>query len=217
MYASFQAQAANLCPQLRLCPQLASAAFRLQSWLPQPASIHLLPCTLYSLSNQMLNHHSNHDICAAGPQDKGSPALPSQDTQPLAELAQNQFPPPPQHDFLAPSAAASKWGPYDRMHAGHGDSDLLVQPQQHALQQPEAFLLSPEPASPQSMELTNDTLQGPGAMGFPGFSLRDENDSLVFHGGHAAAAAAGQDLHGGTGLFAGRDGTYNITGDVPSE
>lgn len=62
------------------------------------------------------------------------------------------------------------------------------------------------------MDLTNDTMQNPGGIGgFPGFSLRDENDSMEF-----GAAGHGGDMQAG-GFFAGRDGTYNITGDVPSE
>lgn len=134
--------------------------------------------------------------------------MPSQDTQPLAEL-QNQMPPPAPHDFGPPAAAAAagKWG-----HAGQTDQDLLVRPQHNSLQQADAYLLSPEPAgTPHSMDLTNDTMQNPGAMGgFPGFNLRDENDSMEF-GGAAA------DLHGSGGFFAGRDATYNITGDVPSK
>jgi hypothetical protein len=95
------------------------------------------------------------------------------------------------------------------MHGQQPEQDMLLKPLHNALQQPDAYLLSPEPAgTPQSMDLTNDTMQtagGPG--GFPGFNLRDENDSLEL-GAYAAA---------GGGLFAGRDGTYNITGDVPSE
>jgi hypothetical protein len=54
------------------------------------------------------------------------------------------MPPPPAHDFMGPAAAAaagSKWGPYDKMHAGQGEQDLLVRPQHNSLQQPEAYLL----------------------------------------------------------------------------
>lgn len=151
-------------------------------------------------------------LCTAVLQDKASPAVPSQDTQPLGEL-QNQMHAPGSHDPAAAAAGGSgKWGVHDKHghHAGQTDQDLLVRHQHNSLQQPEAYLLSPEAAgTPQSMDLTNDTLQNPGAIGsFPGFSLRDENDSMELGGG---------DLQGAGCFFAGRDGTYNITGDVPSE
>jgi hypothetical protein len=144
-------------------------------------------------------------------QDKNSPAPPPQDAQPLSEL-QNQMGPPASHDFPGPAAAAGAskpWSSGDRMHGQQPEQDMLLKPLHNTLQQPDAYLLSPEPAgTPQSMDLTNDTMQSAGGLGgFPGFSLRDENDSMEL-GGHAAA---------GGGLFAGRDGTYNITGDVPSE
>lgn len=131
------------------------------------------------------------------------------------------MPPPaaPHDPFGAPPAAAAvaggKWGPGP---AGGDQDHLLVRPQHNSLQQPEAFLLSPEPAgTPQSMDLTNDTTQNTGGIGgFPGFSLRGAEDDSIEFGG-AGHPAGGGDMHGGAGFFAGRDGTYNITGDVPSE
>lgn len=41
----------------------------------------------------------------------------------------------------AAAAAGGKWGPYDKLHAGQADQDLLVRPQHNSLQQPEAYLL----------------------------------------------------------------------------
>jgi hypothetical protein len=123
-------------------------------------------------------------------QDKASPL--SQDTQPLAELAnQNQI---LQHQQL-------------QLHQPADAMDGHLWPAKPGLEQQfeQAYLLQSPGLSPMSMELTNDTLQQQAALGMVPFGANEnENDSFPLHPYAAGAGAAGF-----------KDGTHNITDNVP--
>lgn len=117
--------------------------------------------------------------------------MPSQDSQPLAELVQNHA--HQHHD----NVLANLWHPVKP-----------YAPEQHfetaydqVMQSPAAPAQSPGltgSLSPMSMELTNDTLQQPGGLHFPA----SENDSFTLGPPYNAAAC--------------RDATHNITDNVPA-
>lgn len=125
--------------------------------------------------------------CCCALQDKQSPL--SQDTQPLAELAnQNQI---LQHQQL------------QQLHQPADAMDGHLWPAKPGLEQQfdQAYLLQSPGLSPMSMELTNDTLQQQAALGMVPFGA-SENDSFPLH--PYAGGAAGL-----------KDSTHNITDNVP--
>jgi hypothetical protein len=144
-------------------------------------------------------HRASAHACAAQGA-KNSPA--PQDTQPLTEL-QNQ-----PHEL---GAAGGRWGSFDKAaqpltglsQEGADAADGAHQQQQGG--ENVAPPLSPAAPSEVSMELTNDTLQGPGSFGMGAFGGREETDSFTFNAAFAA---------GGPGMPA-RDTTHNITNDIP--
>lgn len=153
-----------------------------------PGSIlQCLVCEL-ALATQLI-----HDVVAAYAivclQDNQSP-LPSQDTQPLAELVQNHMH-PPQYEM-----PANLWHP-EKPAAGIVQAFNSAE-EQFVMQSPAMPAQSPGLTgglSPMSMELTNDTLQQTGSLPF----MAAENNSGLIQ-------------HGSAGL---RDATHNITDNVP--